>query len=46
MYSHSPKDSKNISYVGLQCQNPHQDTQNPPNPQFLDIIDLQEYQER
>ena len=38
-YSHSPKVYKKISYVGEQWQNTHQDTQNPPKPQFLDIPD-------
>ena len=39
-YAHVSMDSRKVSYVGLQWQNPHQDTQNPPNPQCLDIIDL------
>ena len=38
-YSHGPKDSKTVSYVGLQWWNSHQDTQNPPNTQFLDFLD-------
>ncbi len=29
-----------VSYVGLQCQIPHQYTQNPPNPHFLEILEL------
>ena len=30
---------KKIPYGELQWQKPHQDTQNPPKPQFLDILD-------
>ena len=43
MYSYGPTDSKKVSYVGLQCQNYHQDTQNPPKSQFLDILDLPDH---
>ena len=38
VYSHGPKDSKNV-YIGLQWQNPHQDTQNPLN-QDHDLVTL------
>ena len=31
---------KNVSYVGVQWQKPHQDTQNPQKSQFLDIPEL------
>ena len=39
-YSQCLKDSKKVSYVGVQCQNTHQDSQNPPKPHVLDILDL------
>ena len=39
-YSQCPKDTKKVSYVGVQCQNTHQDSQNPPKPHVLDVLDL------
>ena len=40
---YGPKDFKRVSNVGLQYQNLHQDTQNHPKPQFMDILDLPDY---